>query len=270
MMTTSFPAVEISDRKFQSITFNSERPADVTAMIDRVGQRVERTPAFKIHKNSAFAVVKAKTDYCYGKHSLGSILKHLLSKKTGTINVLDLGCGSGGVLLRMTFLFWDRVRIIGVDMVNSDELPDSRFIQGNIERLLEIDALKSQKFDLVCSSGVFNRLIDPLGALSFAYEKVKRGGLLLVDEVTLPGVIGAEHALLMDLRKNKYSLSAGVYEQRGFAYLMFQKTEKHLRWPVAYDRCSFNGATYMVERHLLYTEVIDGAPTEEKTTATQA
>jgi SAM-dependent methyltransferase len=118
------------------------------------------------------------------------------------------------------------------------------YITGNCEFLNEIVELKDKKFDIIFSLNTFFHLNDPLGALILAYDKLKLGGLLVVDKFYLPG-LEAQQGAIMDYLHNAghYIFTHVTYgvnwdipsKQRHFCQnFILRKTDLPLEFPVTY------------------------------------
>jgi len=110
--------------------------------------------------------------------------------------VLDIGCGTGGVTVKISEQ--GVKRIIGIDH-NEISLEQARqfavtknadskveFIKGDVSRLEFAD----NSFDVVFSCSGFEHFHDCVGALNEAYRVLRNNGLFLIDFATYPSFLG--------------------------------------------------------------------------------
>ena len=109
------------------------------------------------------------------------------------LTVLDLGCGTGDLLRR--FAEAGASELIGIDTsegmlkvasrLSSGE-PGIRFLAASAERL----PLETETVDIVTSCIAFHHFPDPPGALREAGRVLKRGGTLLLCDMSRSGAAG--------------------------------------------------------------------------------
>jgi SAM-dependent methyltransferase len=106
--------------------------------------------------------------------------------KTGTFDVLEIGCGFNAKNLQA---LGDRVRHgVGIDFAIADELKRGdrlEFIEGPFETSLE--RLEGRSFDVILFISVLEHLWDPLAALNRCHEWLRPGGVLFVNVPTWTG-----------------------------------------------------------------------------------
>jgi arsenite methyltransferase len=126
--------------------------------------------------------------------------------------VLDLGAGSGRDAYMLAQLVGEAGEIVGVDMTDEQldvarrhvdwharefgyPKPNTRFLQGYIERLSEL-GLEPRSFDVIVSNCVINLSIDKAAVLQGAFDLLKPGGELYFSDVY------ADRRLNVDLAKD--------------------------------------------------------------------
>jgi arsenite methyltransferase len=126
--------------------------------------------------------------------------------------VLDLGAGSGRDAYMLAQLVGEAGEIVGVDMTDEQldvarrhvdwharefgyPKPNTRFLQGYIERLSEL-GLEPRSFDVIVSNCVINLSIDKAAVLKGAFDLLKPGGELYFSDVY------ADRRLNVDLAKD--------------------------------------------------------------------
>lgn len=115
------------------------------------------------------------------------------------LDVLDLGCGAGRDCYLLSALVGEAGSVVGVDMTeeqlavarrytdyHADRFgytrPNVRFMQGELERLHELD-LPDAGFDLIVSNCVLNLCTDKAAVLRHAYRLLKPGGEMYFSDV---------------------------------------------------------------------------------------
>lgn len=113
--------------------------------------------------------------------------------------VLDLGCGSGRDVYLVSHLVGEHGTVVGVDMTPEQlavanahvdyhrekwgyQRSNVRFIQGDIERLDELD-LPDGHFDVIISNCVINLASNKRAVLEQAYRLLKPGGEMYFSDI---------------------------------------------------------------------------------------
>jgi arsenite methyltransferase len=127
-------------------------------------------------------------------------------------SILDLGCGAGRDVYIGSQMVGESGSVVGVDMTaeqlaTAREYEDyhaekfgfknTRFLQGYLESLDEIDGLQPESFDLIISNCVLNLCIDKPAVLSSCYKLLKPGGEMYFSDVY------ANRRVPIELQKNK-------------------------------------------------------------------
>ena len=119
---------------------------------------------------------------------LAGMLRRAGLNSLAGLDILDVGCGSGGELRRMTVLGAEPARLAGIDLTESRveearrALPQSRFEVGSAHRLPFADA----SFDIVSQFVVFSSIVDAglRGEIAGEMARVLRpGGRIIWYEV---------------------------------------------------------------------------------------
>ena len=118
---------------------------------------------------------------------------------SGGGRILDLGTADGRLLRAAhATLGLAHDRIVGVSALDQrhqaadrTSLPDSSYLIMNLDLLHEATHPSLvEPFSLVYSSATFYHLVDPLGALAAAYDRLAVDGLLLIRHVPLAAQLG--------------------------------------------------------------------------------
>jgi len=120
------------------------------------------------------------------------LLDHFQRKDLSQLRILEMGCGSGGVLQEFISLGAEPSNVYGVDLlfdrlrVASCNLPACSYITANGQQL----PLPADSFDLVLQFTAFSSILDPATKLTMAAEMVRvlksGGGILWYDFVWNP------------------------------------------------------------------------------------
>lgn len=124
--------------------------------------------------------------------------------------VLDVGCGSGGLLYRMRR--WGFSNLRGVDPFTGNTVCESGLVVQRAE-LAQVEAA----FDVIMFNHVLEHVADPLATLTLARDKLSPGGAILV-RIPVAGSHLARH-----FGANWFNLDAprhlGIPSRRGIAIL---------------------------------------------------
>ncbi|HDK37812.1 MAG TPA: methyltransferase domain-containing protein [Thiolapillus brandeum] len=113
--------------------------------------------------------------------------------------ILDLGSGTGQDVFLLAGLVGEQGEVVGVDMTPEQlevarrheahhqaqfgyNHPNTRFIEGRLEKLLELD-LTPASFDVIVSNCVLNLVQDKAAVLQGAFELLKPGGEFYFSDV---------------------------------------------------------------------------------------
>ncbi len=89
------------------------------------------------------------------RDSIIKIIKHIYKNENKTLNILDIGCGTGQLIFELNMIF-DDINIIGIDnsetmlKISRDKNPGIRFIKSSAENLKS-----KNKFDIIICSHSF-------------------------------------------------------------------------------------------------------------------
>ncbi len=114
-----------------------------------------------------------------------------ISKLSGNISCLDIGCGYNAMLLKK--LLPNISQGVGIDVsINKDlkDIKNLKFIESPIETA--INQLSGKSFDLILIMSVLEHLNDPLLTLKRSYEHLNEGGYLFINVPTWLGKVFLE------------------------------------------------------------------------------
>ncbi len=223
------------------------RPAEIESLINEkfvVNASLSRTnPDAPNHHYRSFG----KKEYAYrGKyHTISSTLLFLAySKLKKQFDVLDIGTGNGDLLHFINRRF-PHIQAIGLsarEMRENTHIPDHQYILGNAENLMKVSFINIKKFACIVSFNTFLHFLDPLGAIIEAYETLEDGGILMIDNFSLPGLKDLGERLFSYLRSQGYQVdSSGAYDY-DIGCIFIRKTIPHLIFPVSY---AFNDGAFL-------------------------
>lgn len=149
--------------------------------------------AMPAHVRSALADIHPEVQARY--YGCGLVIPERLAG----LRVLDLGCGSGRDVFLLAKLVGEAGEVVGVDMTPEQlavareheawhaarfgyAAPNTRFVEGYIEKLGELD-LAPGSFDLVVSNCVINLSSDKGAVLRGVFDLLKPGGELYFSDV---------------------------------------------------------------------------------------
>ncbi len=149
--------------------------------------------AMPAHVRSALADIHPEVQARY--YGCGLVIPERLAG----LRVLDLGCGSGRDVFLLAKLVGEAGEVVGVDMTPEQlavareheawhaarfgyAAPNTRFVEGYIEKLGELD-LAQGSFDLVVSNCVINLSPDKEAVLRGVFDLLRPGGELYFSDV---------------------------------------------------------------------------------------
>ena len=112
--------------------------------------------------------------------------------------ILDLGCGAGRDVYMAAQLVGKDGEVVGVDMTKQQldtareyqpyhaeqfGFSNTKFVQGYLEKLGELDDLEPNSFDVIISNCVINLCTDKPAVLKACYDLLKPGGELYFSDV---------------------------------------------------------------------------------------
>ncbi len=116
-------------------------------------------------------------------HALRARVLDRLALLPANFNLLDAGCGSGGMLARIRKRF-PRATLVGFDVsehalrLTSDRALDAQLVRGNADRL----PFEDQAFDVVLSLDVIcHRTVNDRAALEEMHRVLRNSGTLIVN-----------------------------------------------------------------------------------------
>jgi len=125
-------------------------------------------------------------DEVYGPYSREFLKKAQLGS---SLDILDVGCGTGNIALWMAKEMAPQGHVVGVDASQEQvKIASEQAKQQNINNVefiaLSVYDLKQleRKFDLVSSRFLINHLSEPKKALKAMYDVLKPGGIIVCDE----------------------------------------------------------------------------------------
>jgi ubiquinone/menaquinone biosynthesis C-methylase UbiE len=130
-----------------------------------------------------------------------------IQRRTGGRKCLDVGVGSGLVLLREKEVFSECIGMdLSLRMARQKKIPESMLIKGSCYNL----PFDSGEFDLVSAYSVLHHLSNISKFFDEAYRVLKKGGVLYTDgDINLHCM-----RLLSNYKKTLYHLGGGRYRQQ--------------------------------------------------------
>lgn len=104
------------------------------------------------------------------------------------LRILDIGAGFGQVGDRLQRIGHDVHAISGHDYLTAHGVSEGRrmsggsYFVGDANRMLSMDGLYDE-YDLILSKWCFNHLVDPVGTLEQAVNRLALGGVLAISEL---------------------------------------------------------------------------------------
>ncbi|GEM_PF-2948486 len=168
----------------------------------------------------------------------------------GSIQTLDIGTSDGSFILtndsslkESPITSGQSSHVYGISATDErsskQPIPDEKYILGNAENLTQTlskpDTLASLKFNYIFSHKTFLHFVDPLGALVQAYDKLVPGGILVVDEFSVPGCGDCLQDIVKHLRNEGHCLAVSYNNMTGkIEQFCIMKTDIPLKFPVTY------------------------------------
>ncbi len=158
------------------------------------------------------------------------------------IVMMDIGCGRGAFLAAMRARN-PNLTPIGLtlfDYQNPYKLGPG-YIVGNADLLFDRRGYPNYQqvpfqplsIDIITSQKTFMHLSDPAMALIQAYHALKIGGILLIDEFTLPGLETRYGDFIHALREKGYQVSATYHRDKIISFAIV-KSKPELVLPIQY------------------------------------
>ena len=175
------------------------------------------------------------------------LVDHLTARKKNR-KALDIGCGTGNILIKLSDLGFD---VIGIDIsrqmlnvLSEKGYPADRLICTEADDFLE--RYEDDKFDVITCGSVLHHLPDYLGCLSKAIRLLNSGGVLLVTH---------EPVRAVDQQQNKSHLSlwAAVHRLSGAMHAL-RLYRSRIGWPkIDYTFSDFHSQDGIQVQELLST-----------------
>ena len=140
---------------------------------------------------------------------------------------LDVGCGYGGFLSRLTALGWDAT---GLDInPPSSKSGHQRIVQGQIENA----PFENNSFSLITLWWVLEHSTDPLKAMSEVKRMLKKGGVVLIRVPNVPFIRWANRFRFLEKLhpsrlKNPISEKESVFDLLGPPHHLFGFSKESL------------------------------------------
>jgi hypothetical protein len=140
------------------------------------------------------------------------------------LTILDIGADHGGFAYHAQQLGHTAHALSLYDYRDDPDnstawhLEPGSYIVGNPDRLSQIDGLLDN-YDLIVSDHAFPRLVDPLGALEQAIDKLAAGGILAINGITSGRGYGPGNRIQTDVN------SGLVYDELLDMDLVFTMTD---------------------------------------------
>ena len=152
----------------------------------------------KIYGNVAPTVL-----YNLQKNSNGKKIYKIVSKIKSPKNVLEIGCGAGGILE----LFRDAgSQVLGLDF-DDDFLDIARSNNINVKRGSTELLDENDKFDLIILSHVLEHIVEPAEFLKEVVRFLNDDGLLYIEVPSVDGVVeGGYHFDLLNYFQNAHTI----------------------------------------------------------------
>lgn len=157
------------------------------------------------HRNAELFKEKWGFDLGYYTNGRNQIIKQIEKDADAAISVLEIGCGMGGTLAKIEYL-WPKAKTAGIEMVESVARLGANYldiIQGDIETM-ELP-YERESFDYIIFADVLEHLYDPEKILKRLLPYLKRDGKFLCS---IPNIM--HKSVLIPLLQGKFE-----YEEAG-------------------------------------------------------
>ncbi len=160
-----------------------------------------------IEKKSVLGMRRNMFDGEMTDYSLGGINTSEIIKKSLNSNpvILDIGTGKGGVPTNLRKKF--QINAFGI-RGPSDTKSEDYIYEVDIHNLSKETCFESVKFDFIFSNMTFFHLADPIKALQEAYLKLKPNGIMLINNLVIPGISATDFAFILEwMKKEGYCIT---------------------------------------------------------------
>lgn len=227
-----------------------KRPYSVVSTINRNF----RVAVEKSSQHSHYHYV-GQSNYQYPMNNLYVDTADVLARnmRASGLDVLDIGTGNGA-FIRENQKKYPKSRFVGITAAEmrtkaqreeddglrlnllSDEMSHHIHVyqKGNAEYLTKI--FPEKQFNVICSFSTFMHFADPVGAIREAYDRLKPGGVLIIDKFFIEGCTDQLQAIIDYLKLDGYKI-VGLTNGRYITNFIIQKTDTKptLEFPVDYD-----------------------------------
>lgn len=208
-------------------------------------------------------VFRGNPSYAFVLHGLRVDSESILDAKTEKMEshshpvvVLDIGAGD------FSFNHFNDQRYKGMVISygiaandifrNTDNQVNDEFhVFGNAEYICS-NAFQPDKFDYIFSARTFMHFVDPVGSVIEAYNALKPGGVLIIDQFDIPGCENITAHVVAYLQSQGYSMTAGNCFNN-ISQIVIQKTSNkpELEFPLRFNGINNNHVQYYPNEKLL-------------------
>lgn len=188
------------------------------------------------------------------KKILDDSCKHL-QNESSSITVLDIGAGDFHFAAGNQVTYGNKVVTYGIaanDIFRkaAQRQEDEFHVFNNAEYLSRIYG--KNKFHYIFSSETFKHFVDPVGSLIEAYKTLKSGGVLVLDEFSIPGCENAIAHFIPYLQSQGYHVVASRCIGTEITNVVIQKTNEKpdLIFPVEFHHIENNKIHYKITPEL--------------------
>jgi SAM-dependent methyltransferase len=159
-------------------------------------------------------------EYCFGNRARSGMGVLRLISDIEAPTVLDIGAGYGTFLREAMSYRSDELRAIGFTAIQNDWTNGAgiEWVFGDFQRLETWSpdgTIQTGSIDLAVSSLTFQHFAHPLSAMSYAFDSLRVGGHLLIDQFEArihPDYLAASEIILQDLNSRLGSWGGAVYK----------------------------------------------------------